>query len=784
MRIDTDDWGNILIGHSGGLCKYIPESDSFGKTLPPSGDPLGGDSNQVTSIRRIDADKFLIGTRRGIVAEFNESTNSFRRFLPKNLKVSPERVHDFYPIGNGKYYVGTDTGMYILDTVNGDWEQCDNEIASESIYRFYVDREDGLWIGTYFCGVNYSPLLLESIDCYTDDGTQGSLKGTAVSEFCPDGKGNIWIGTENGGLNRFNIATKTFTDFSALSHNNIHALCLDGQHLWIGTFSKGMDCLDLRTMNLKNYSHSQTDSSSLCDDFVYSILKSGDGLLYVGTLSGLCILNPQTGKFRKVKEIGTGFICDLCEDSSGNVWAADRNCGLYVLGNGGRELIHFAHDDSVSTSLPDNQITGICMDGMERMWFCTKNGGICRYDEGTGGFISFGPAEGLPKSIYYGLLDDGTGSLWLSSNRGLIKYNPQTRKVHQYTVEDGLQSNQFNFRSYLKTDDGKMYFGGVSGFNCFYPVKLTKNEVSPKVSISGVRARFSGKGKKGDDGQRNSAAGIIRLPHNTISVDIDIDCLSYAAPSRNLISWKMGGVNSEWVITDVKTVSFSNLKAGKHHFSAKACNNDGVWSEDCAEVDIVVSPHPLLSWWAVAAYMLVGAGICLGIEELLRRRKKEKDRQKLVEAKVEFFNQIFQNVNIHSDEVVKSISTSPDNDAKWMEKLNGVIRDNLGNGEFNIDLLAAEMSASRSFLQRKMKAMLGMTPNDYLKMVRLKAAKELLSTGQYRVNEVCWMTGFNSLSYFTKCFSKQFGMLPKNCSGDIPPDEEEYAGKIENYQNQ
>ena len=768
--IAGDEYGNILVGHSSGLSKYLPETSSFGKTLTPSANiRLGKEEyRNITAIRHIEADKFLVGTRDGAVAEFNESTNVFRDLSPKNLPESfptPARIHDFQPSDGGKFYVGADNGMFILDPVSGRWELCDNEISRESIYRFYVDREKGLWIGTYFCGVNYRPLLLDCIDCFRNDGTPGSLRGTAVSEFCPDGKGHIWIGTENGGLNRFNVEDGTFTDFTHLSHNNIHALCLDGDRLWIGTFSDGLDCLDLKSMKVRSYTSRQSDTTSLCSDFVYSLLKARDGSLYVGTLAGLCTLDSCTGRFRRVKEMGTGFICDLHQDASGDIWVADRNRGLFRKGLGSDGWTHYQYDANDTSTLPDDHITRIYSDALERLWICTEKRGICRYVPESDNFIRFGERQGLPLSIYYGLLDDGTGNLWLSSNRGLIRYNPQTQNAQQYTAEDGLQSNQFNYRSSLKTEDGKMYFGGVDGFNSFYPVKLASNNIPPQVSVSNVNAHYSGSGGDSSEGNLDKSSGVVRLPYNTVSVDISVDCLSYAAPSRNLISWRMTGVNDDWVTTPVKTVSFSNLKAGKHHFVARACNGDGLWSGNNACLDIIIAPHPMLSWWAILLYVLAGIGLCFAASVVLRRRKAEKAQQRMTEAKIELFNQIFHNVNIQSEEVVKSISSTTDNDEKWQNRLNGIIRDNLSDGDFNVDMLAKQMSVSRSLLQRKMKALLGITPNDYIKLVRLNAAKELLSTGQYRVNEVCWMTGFNNLSYFTKCFRQQFGVLPKTLGG-------------------
>ena len=817
--IAVDSFGNVLVGHTTGLSKYIADNDCFGRNYQINPDERNNDYNAVTAILQTDMDKFLIGTQMGAVAEFSESTNSYRLMMPNEMQskqIATARVFDFHHIAGSRYYVGMDNGMCILDMHDGSWKQCNNDISGQSTYKFASDKENGLWIGTYFCGANFCPAMLYKINRYTDSGRPGSLKGTAVSEFCDDGKGHLWIGTENGGLSRFDIRKETFEDYTnLLSYNNIHALYLDGDKLYVGTFSKGLDCLDLKTKRVKNFSNDRSDSTTLCNDFIYAIHKASDGMIYVGTLAGMSIFDPRTQKFKKVKELNNSFICDILEDGEGNIWAADRQQGLWMLPHQKNEnWKHYCHDADNPKSLPDNYILRIYMDETERLWFCTEKKGICRYVPEDDSFVSYGIEQGLPYSIYYGILDDGTGNLWLSSNRGIVKYNPDTQKTQLYTYEDGMQSNQFNYRSSLKTADGKMYFGGVSGFNSFYPSRLSPNTVKPSVCISSVNVLYTGRnsgqtrikpvsygisdmngnsvkkdgsmnGNNWDNrnsynggyrnsyngsyrnsyngGYRNSDHGnTIKLPHNAVSIEIHLDCLSYAAPARNLFSWKMDGISSDWIVTKSNVVTFSSLKPGKHRFSARASNNDGVWSDDLANLTIIVKPHPLLSWWAFTIYIFILAAVGYGLYRMVARRKKEKEEKKMIEAKIAFFNQIFNNVNAQSEEAVKEIVSNGDSDEKWTDQLNTIIRENLSNGDFTIEMLADKLYMSRTALQRKTKSMFGMSPNEYLRIVRLRAAAQLLETGKYRINEVCWMTGFNNFSYFTKVFTKMFGIRPKD----------------------
>ena len=157
--------------------------------------------------------------------------------------------------------------------------------------------------------------------------------------MCEDKSGNLWIATENGGLHYFDTKSFTLIDKGVKTHVNIHALLLDGGGLWIGTFSKGLDCLDLKTGSIRNFSNIPSDPTSLCNDYVYSILKSRDGRIFVGTMSGLCFLDEKSGRFSRVKELEEMFIGDLAEDSGGNIWAPTRDSTIRLVGKSKERLI-------------------------------------------------------------------------------------------------------------------------------------------------------------------------------------------------------------------------------------------------------------------------------------------------------------------------------------------------------------------------------------------------------------------------------------------------------------
>ena len=160
-------------------------------------------------------------------------------------------------------------------------------LSDNAVYSLCEDRERGIWVGSYFGGVDYYPKSYTYFEKYYPKDGENTLQGKRVREFCQDNKGILWIGTEDGGLNRFDPKTKTFSFFAPSSgFTNIHGLCMVGDKLWVGTFSKGLKIVDTNTGNiLKTYQ--KTDSPrSLIDNSIFAIYRTVTGDIYLGTTFG------------------------------------------------------------------------------------------------------------------------------------------------------------------------------------------------------------------------------------------------------------------------------------------------------------------------------------------------------------------------------------------------------------------------------------------------------------------------------------------------------------------
>ena len=632
-EVVRDSDGHVLVGMGAAIYRYIPESDSFIRYSLPAG-------REVTAMYDCGEGKLLVGTDYGDVFSF--SLNNGRIF--RKLACVDSRIHDFQKeAGTRNIFIGSDSGLYVYNEEDRGISRAAGALGRESIYRFCIDREGALWVGTYFCGVFYRQPKHKDISWFYDEGFSDSLNGNAVSDICEDKSGNLWVATENGGLNYIDVSARKVKDYTDRSFSNVHALCLDADRLYIGTFSKGMDVMDIRTGQVRRYVNSLSDPYSIVNDYVYSIFKSSRGVIYVGTMKGVCTFDPSTGRFTPVKELSECFICDINEDNEGNIWCAEKNDGVYCMSSETGQWRSWKYPE-----IPSSRICGIFVDRDSTIWLCTNGAGICKYDSADDRFVTVTFDAEIP-GVCYQMLQDHAGYYWVSSNSGLFRFNQAADKLVFYTVEDGLQSDQFNYNSALKASDGRLWFGGVNGLNGIDPLNLTENTVRPNVRIASVTTASAdafGKAEK-----LPIVDGKVRVPHDISSMYIAFDVLSNIAPGKNRVAYMIDGVSESWENSPMRALTLMNPAPGTYTLRVKGCNNDGYWSAEEAILKIEVLPHPLRSLPAIIVYIIFICGLAvlvyLMLDRNFKRRKEEELRaleleneKESIQSKMNFFTNV------------------------------------------------------------------------------------------------------------------------------------------------
>ena len=625
--------GRIWVGTRNGLAKYNAQLDNFTNYIFEANLENYYVCNEIISISQNIDGTLWLGTWYGGIGKFEIDGGYCRFYFGEGDDISIPRIRVIYPLTMNKFMIGSDDGLYTFNTTTLECKQSEGRLSKESIYACYKDKEDGIWLGSYFSGITYFSPKQKDFEWYHRESDDNAMSGNVISQFCEDPQGNIWIATEDGGLNLFNPKTKKVQSITSvvsndiIAYRNIHALAYHKESLWIGTFSKGLYVFNVKTKKTKQYRHNPADKNSIPNDHIYSIYQTKDGVIYLGTLAGFCSYDPRSDSFNSIDTLANTHVYDIIEDSKDNLWIASKGGGVWKYNRSKNTLKNHLSTSNDQSSLSSNFVIRCYIDTKENLWFCTEGNGISKYNYETNSFERFTTSDNLPNSIIYGMLDDGLGNLWLSSNSGLIRYETQTKRHQVFTIEDGLQSNQFNFRSSYCSSDGLFYFGGVKGFNCFYPYKLSINKVKPTATISTVYIHT----------QEEKIASTMRVPvlngtvdiaSNAVSFDILFESLSYVAPSKNRYAYKLDGIHDDWIYTDKNNVTFLNLSPDKYIFRVKASNNDGYWSEAESLLYINILPPFWRSIYAKILYLTIGFCLIYLLFRIYQKKQMKKKKSK------------------------------------------------------------------------------------------------------------------------------------------------------------
>lgn len=638
-----DRSGTIWIGTRLGLLRYNPPMDILD---PVEGlfKPTENSDYEILSILEDKKGNLWLGTWSDGIWHYNRHTEEINSYLgAKSKPYYITHVRTIFQYTDNSLLIGSDDGLYLFDQIKREAKRIDipqmrYSMSDQNIYSMAQDREGGIWLGTYFGGINYLNVSSLVIETYYSEMMRGMLSGKAVSQFCEDKKGNMWIATEDGGVNYLDVTTRQITQPIKTTYHNTHALLFDGDDLWIGTFSRGIDIYNTRTSQLTNFRSNINDERTLNDDCIFSLYKTRNGDIYAGTPIGLNKYNRETRSFSRIQEAG-GFIYDIKEDEHGNLWVAVYGGGVIRLDKETGQWIHYDKIKPQSDPIVGSKLTSIYIDSQKRIIFSSEGRGIFIYDHQSDSFKNISEADGLPNNVVYGVLDDPFGNLWISCNRGIVCFdisNPADYKL--FDKEDGLQSNQFNYKSSYKSSDGKFYFGGINGFNCFYPQDLNalKNEIIPPVEITSLQLlKKSGVPEQDIQVQLNKKETIV-LPYNKSSFTISYISLSFLSQTKNQYAYMLEGIDKEWTPAgNNKSVTYVNLSPGDYQFRVKASNNSGVWNEEGAEINIKVLPP---FWWSLPAkvlYFVLAFVLLYMVFYYYWQRNKSKQVQQLETFKAE-----------------------------------------------------------------------------------------------------------------------------------------------------
>ncbi|WP_205513588.1 hybrid sensor histidine kinase/response regulator transcription factor [Longitalea arenae] len=695
--ICSDYRGKIWIAQFEGLYLLDPATQSISKQLlrDGSGRPV---RTTLLSIYEDRKQRLWIATDNGLF-QYNIPTNTFKLYEHSQADPNSLPVNSIKAVAEDKWgniWVGTSTGLSRLKPDESGFIHC-NYLNGIEINYLASDDEGILWIGSNFKGLYVYEVQADRFSVFTHENrNHQSLSSNAVRCIYVDKEGIYWFGTSQGGickydknLNLFNLTLnssfqenrRNIAVITAMAENHNGHLLLGtngnglytydrkkeqgypvklavkngageslailallrtkSDKLYIGTFSKGVIIADQRTGTYKQLLKGPGQNDLTSND-IFCLFEDSKGNVWIGTNgAGIIKMNneqviarysPQPqGNGVNLLPIN-GYIRAIEEDHNGNIWVGTHGGGIAVYEPGTGKWTIYTQENS---QLPSNKIQCLHRDSKGKMWIGTFSG-LAAFDADKHLFTHYSERDGLQNTMVYQIVEDAIGKLWLSTNTGISRFDTGTKDFWNFTHSNGLQNSNFVRGAGLRLADGELIFGGLEGFNHFYPGQLTVNRNLPRVVLTDLK--ISNKSvpaaKDAPIQEHISVASEIRLNYKQ-NFALGFVALNYTIPKQNHYAYKLDGFDKDWnYIGKANMASYTNLDPGEYTFRVKASNNDEIWSTKETTIKIFVKPPFWRTTYAYIFYVLAIAGLLLysryrGISRLRKKFALQQEQQEV-----------------------------------------------------------------------------------------------------------------------------------------------------------
>ena len=531
-----------------------------------------------------------------------------------------------------KFNISTNTFSVLK---NNELDQ--NSLSNNKISCLFLDKQKNIWLGTNENGVNiYFPSSIK----FALMNRYNGLASDYVYSVLQTKDKNIWIGTEDG-LYIYNSKDSKYLDYSSVlkKHNAKTVLSLyedKDNNIWVGTYGQGIIIYNPKSKQSKNLLGESNASGTIT-----KIIQDNKGVIWVGTYAnGLYAINPKTFTFKNYKTkdgLPSDKIYCLFENKDDNtLWVGTDGEGFCIFNfvqDINKPIITIFKHNENKNSISSNKINNIYQDTKGIFWIATSNG-LNNFDLKTKNFLSYSEKDGLTNSYIYDVLPDRKGNLWLPTNSGLTRFNPNMKNDNgsafkNYNTKDGIQAREFNQGASFLCNDGKILVGGVAGLNYFNPDEIKENKITPNSYIYD----FNRQGKNVITDSNIIYKKHIELSYLENYFTLEFVTLDYVSPEKNKFMFMLEGYDVGWSApTSVRYASYTELPGGTYTFKVKATNSDGVWNDVPQQFTIKVIPP----WWRTTLFYIIAfvLGIAAVFGFISYRTNAIKKVNKVLEGKV------------------------------------------------------------------------------------------------------------------------------------------------------
>lgn len=639
-KVFVDSRGWVWVGTTEkGLNRFDPKTGLFTRYQPSSTKPGSISDAAILALAEDNNGHIWVGTNNGL-NRFEAKTNRFSHFFadPGNTDgLSDNTVQALYIDSQQRVWAGTlSGGISVFDGKSQRFYNYQNDptdsnsLSDQNIQVITGDGKGLIWAGSYGVGLNKFDLSTARFGHQKHiPGRQDSLSPGFVWSFYEDEKESLYVATSQG----VSIIHKDARGFEHLTHqrNNPNSLPnpqvryiakAPDDRIWFAS-DGGLSLYDPNSQSFEHFAHNSNDNKSLSSNIASFLLQENNGPLWIGTFGGgLNRFDYQSKTFKRYQfdaldpySVSSDEISAIFRDSKGILWVATwKGLNRYEQQTG--RFIRYEHNPANPGSLPSHLVTSILEDQSGQLWIATYGGGFSRYRRDSDDFVHYDITDGLANNSVNGILEDRHQKLWMSTNAGLSRFDLNTGGFLNFDAKDGLQSNEFNSSAFYQTKDGRLLFGGVNGFNWFEPDDITVKRQAPAVTLTELLLLNRQVPLQSEENvpvqgiqlaQPINQLKQLQLNYRHDLITFEFSALNLVNPEKMRYAYRLVGSDQSWIATDARNrrATYTDLVPGEYVLEVKASNGDGSWSEQAAQLKLLVEPPPWATWWARSLYALL-----------------------------------------------------------------------------------------------------------------------------------------------------------------------------------
>ncbi len=661
--IFTDKAGRVWIGNNNGLSVY---NNGTIKNFTKENNDLNG--TRVNCITEDNNGNTWIGTNEGVTIFLKDK----KVFIDKQHGLISNNVLAIKQTSKGDFCIGTDKGLIILlsgsidDSKNYEFIETPLGKLNIKITDLLETKENELWVSTSENGI----YIIPSSGTYTHLTKKNGLPTNSISSLYQDRSGNIWIGSNGGGLIKYgNRAFTYFNEVDGLNNNGVFSIVEDDDNnIWISTGDEGV-------YKYNNYESVQYNKNNgLKSNTVRSSVKDKKGNIWFATLNGLTKYSKGTFKtYTTADGLASNETKVLLVDKKDNLWIGTNGGGLsvyngvtfknYTNKNGlPHNYVHSLFQDSKSNiwigtgmgvvkysnekfhsymgakGFCNNYIGSITEDKFGHLWFGTDRC-VVRYDGLD--FKSIGIEDGLSSGVIYLLHADKNGHVWVGTNNGIDRITfdsyGQISTIKNYKSKQGFKGVECNSRAIYEDHNNNLWIGTVKGVVKYNPAEDKTNVFAPLTHINNIKLFFEDVDWLSYSRELypwNNLPKNLILKHDNNHLTFEFSAINLILPEEVQYRFKLENFDDKWYQSTNKTsATYSNLPHGDYIFKVIARNEDGVWNQEPATYSFSISSPWWKEWWAIILFLIVIFYTIYKIASFKEKRQREISKELEIKVK-------------------------------------------------------------------------------------------------------------------------------------------------------